>query len=73
LEEFAATADVLILSVEDTRDLAKRITASDTVEEAQPLATEMDAIRIQNEIDFLLEDAEKFDLVTGVEVFAVAP
>jgi serine/threonine-protein kinase len=45
LEEFAATADVLILSVEDTRDLAKRITASDTVEEAQPLATEMDATR----------------------------
>lgn len=63
----------IIVVVEDAVDLAKRIAAADTFDEAQPLALDLGRLAVKNAVTVLLQSAEDLNLAIPVEIFAVAP
>lgn len=72
-DEIDEVVTELTRSVEDAGNLARRVALSDTIEEAQALAPELDALRIQGAVALIVQNAEGLDLAVGAEVFAVAP
>jgi hypothetical protein len=76
-ETEAISVDVadLIVSVEDARDLARRVSSADTIEEIEPLVAEIEAVQVQIEqsVGELVQNAQVLELAIGAEVFAVGP
>ncbi len=67
------TTESLLQTVGDAARLGLRITSSDTLEEAQPLAAELNTLVVQSAVVPLVQQAEGLDLAITVQVFAVAP
>lgn len=72
-EEIAQTLGEVIPVIDQALSLAKRIASTDAVEEAQPLAVQMEELRVKGKIDLLLQEAEGLNMTVIVEVFPAGP
>jgi serine/threonine-protein kinase len=70
-DEVRQTIEDILLTVGDAKQLAQRIAASDSVEEAQELAFELENMGVESAVALLTQEVEGINFEIAVEVFPV--
>lgn len=74
IEALSTRLKALILAAEDARGLAQRITSGDTVEEVAPLAAQLDLLRLQADVEAVVDLArDLLSMTLRAEVRPLAP
>ncbi len=67
--EAGSTIDEILLTIGDAKQFAQRIAVSDSVEEAQELALELENMGVESAVALLAQEVEGVNLEIAVEVF----